>query len=129
MGNGSFERDGYHINPDGAVLQSVPPDVSIGQIDQPPLLLLVDCFHRVAVGSAAAGPHLNEDNRPAIEGNNINIAPQHPFASADDSISQPFQIAGCLVLTPLAEFSPSGHLAAPSKQTLWNGHHRYFSSR
>jgi hypothetical protein len=94
----------------------VPSDVGIGQIDQPPLLLLVDCFHWMTVGGAAAGPYLNEDNRPAIEGDNIDIAPQHPFASADDSISQPLQIAGCLVLTPLAEFSPSGHLAAPSNR-------------
>jgi len=53
------------------------------------LFFPVNRLNRMAVERAAAGPHFNKDNGPAIDGDDVDVAPQDPFSAGDDPVAEP----------------------------------------
>lgn len=90
----------------GAVEQAAAFQIGRRQPRQPPLLGQIDRFGRMPLLVAAAGFHLDEDDRAAIDRHQVDLPQPGANPAADDPIAEPPQVAGGRGLASLAQGSP-----------------------
>jgi len=100
------KRHRHDIDPHLTILQPVAADVRVGQFGDPPLLLQTDGFGRMSVGRVAPRTHLDKHHRAAVEGDEIDVAAQHPFTSAHDPVAQTTEKLLSFCLSTLPEGLP-----------------------
>jgi hypothetical protein len=52
--------------------------------------------------------NLDEHDRAAVEGDDVDVAPEDPLAAADDPVAKPPKVGSRLILAAAAEFVPGG---------------------
>ena len=100
---------GHHVEAGRVFQQIVPLQVSERQPSEPPLLLGIDRFSRMAGLVRAAGFDLDEDDRAAIDGHQVQFAQPAAVSTGDDLIAQPPQKA---FGGPFAALTPANDSAA-----------------
>ena len=81
----------------------MPLHVRERQPRQPPLLGFIDGVGRMAGVVAGAGLDLDEDDRAAIDGDQVELADVVAMAAGDDHVAELAQIAGGSILAAAAE--------------------------
>ena len=66
----------------------------------------------MTVGRGGPRSHLHEHDRAAVERDDVDVAPEHPFAAADDPVAEATKILCRLVLAATADLVT--RLAEPS---------------
>ncbi len=106
-GSGSgIEGHCDHIDPDALVFQPVAANVGSSQFRDSPLLGGADGLGGMTMGRVRSGANLDKDHRPAVEGNDVDVASKYSLPATDDSVALPFEVANSLVLGPPSQFIP-----------------------
>ena len=76
----------------------MPADVGVGEFRDPPLLHRPDRLSRVAVARVGATADLDEHDRASVEGDDVDVPPQHPLAASDDPVAEALEVLGGKIL-------------------------------
>ena len=98
-----LERHSDDVDANRLILEPMPPDIRRGKLRDPALFLVADRFGRVAVLGIGTAANLHEDDRAAVERDDVDVATQDPLASPDDPVAEIPQMPNRYVLTPTAK--------------------------